>query len=105
MTVSIDWTISVGNILTISVIMFTIVAAYFKLMGRVDRVEDRFTDMTKTMERMGETIIEIGVVLAASKVIEHRLDRAENDIREIKHGEGFVFPLGRVRPPEPGGLG
>jgi hypothetical protein len=91
--VAIDWTISVGNLLTIVVLMGSLIAGYVRLMMRVDRMEIKADVMADAMATLAETVKHLGALLGANKVIEHRLDRAEQDIHDLQHGESFVMPL------------
>jgi hypothetical protein len=98
--VAIDWSISVGNILTILTLLVTIAGGYIRLMMRVDRMELKFVGMSEATAALAVTVTKIGTLLTQSAILEHRLDRAEQDIHDLKRGEGFVLPLGPARKAE-----
>jgi ArsR family metal-binding transcriptional regulator len=89
----IDWTLNVGTIVQIVVLLSGIVIFTIKVKGDVSMVK------TDVGEIKGE-LKELRKVLTTQVDHEGRLDRAEEDIRsmrgdikELRHGEGFVFPL------------
>ena len=89
----IDWTISVGNLLQIVVIIGGIFAFIYSVKGDVAKVKENITDIKDELK-------ELRKVMTTQVDHDGRIARAESDIREIRadlkelrHGEGFVFPL------------
>lgn len=89
----IDWTINVGSIVQIVVIVGGIFAFVYSVKGDVSKVKDNITDIKEELKELRKVM---------TTQIDHdgRLRRAEEDIRgmreeikELRHGEGFVFPL------------
>lgn len=89
----IDWTINVGNLVQIVVIVGGIFAFVFAVKGDVTKVKENVSDIKEELK-------ELRKVLTTQVDHDGRLRRAEEDIREmrgeikeLRHGEGFVFPL------------
>lgn len=66
------------------------------------KVGSATTEIQSAIESQGTMIAElktetkkIGEVLVTLAITSTRLDNLEADIRELKHGEGFIFPLQR----------
>jgi hypothetical protein len=97
--VAIDWTISVGNILTLLTLIAGIIGLSLTHVRRVDHLEIRVDGLKLAMEGMAIAIKQVADVLTAQRVFESRLDRVEQDVRELRHGEGYVLPL--YSPPAP----
>ena len=86
----IDYTITIGNIIEICSILgggFVVLGA---LRGQVSTLKNDMIDMKEELKKVGEVLIKMAVT-------DTRLNNLEQDIRELKHGEGFVLPLGRVK--------
>lgn len=56
--------------------------------------------LAQRQDILGEAFKQQGDILKSVAVQDTRLDRIEEDIREIRHGEGFVLPILKVRGPE-----
>lgn len=89
----IDWTVNVGTIVQIVVIIGGIFAFVYSVKGDVAKVKENITDIKEELK-------ELRKVLTTQVDHDGRLRRAEEDIRdirssikEIRHGEGFVLPL------------
>lgn len=87
----IDYTITVGNIIEVSAFLGGVAVAAISLKGTVSRLKDDMTDMKAEIKKVGEVLIKMAVT-------DTRLNNLEQDIRELKHGEGFVLPLHRAHP-------
>lgn len=62
--------------------------------------------LSATVTSLSTDIIDIkadlkkfGDVLVTMAVTSKRLDNLEEDVRDLKHGEGFIFPLNKRVPP------
>ena len=91
----IDTTISVGNIAQILMLAGAIIVFVFGLQRRIDTLATQIEFMGKEVERLGN-------VVSIQAVQSSRLDRVEDDIRELRHGEGFVLKNWRA-PERPAG--
>lgn len=86
----IDLTITVGNIIEIAVIACGGIAAVVTVrnsvvnLGRdLSRMEADFMDMKIEIKKVGEVLVKMAVT-------DTRLMNVEQDIREMKHGQGFI---------------
>jgi hypothetical protein len=93
----IDWTLNIGNIVQIVVIAGGVFAFIFSVKGDVGKVKDNITDIKEELK-------ELRKVFTTQVDHDTRLARAEEDIRELRadvkelrHGEGFVLPLTKAR--------
>lgn len=91
----IDWTINVASLVQIIVIAGGALAFILAVKGDVSSVKDDIVDIKDELKQLR-------TVLTTQVDHDGRLARAEFDIREIRgevkelrHGEGFVFPLKR----------
>ncbi len=80
---TLDYTITVGNIIEIATIAGGGIWILVKLNNSVAILK---TDVDK----MQREIIKIGDVLTQLAVTKTRLDNMESDIRELRHGDGFI---------------
>lgn len=71
----------------------------FKLGRATAKLEGALTLQNVILKNQAEDVTELkadvrklGDVLTTIAVQDNRLDRIENDIREIKHGKGFIEP-------------
>lgn len=89
----IDWTINVGTMIQIGVIVASIVAFIVAVKGDVGTVKGNISDIKQELK-------ELRKVLTTQVDHDGRIERLEQDVRdmradikELRHGEGFVFPL------------
>ena len=80
---TIDYTITVGNIIEIATIAGGGIWVLIKLNNSVSVLKI-------DVDKMQREIIKIGDVLTQLAVTKTRLDNMETDIRELKHGDDFV---------------
>lgn len=79
----IDPTITVGNIIEITVIVIGGLGTLLTLRNTVNNLKADMTDMKAEIKKVGEVLVTLAVTTK-------RLDNAEEDIRELKHGRGFI---------------
>ena len=89
----IDWTLNVGTIVQIFVLAAGALTFVFAVKGDVSTVKVNISDIKEELK-------ELRKVLTTQVDHDGRLSRAEkdiatlrDDIKELRHGEGFVFPL------------
>lgn len=68
-------------------------------------VKQRLTSIELTLhalqadfKKLSEVLVNLSDMRGDIRLIDERVSRAENDIHEIRHGEGFVFPLLKPKP-------
>lgn len=86
----IDATITVGNIIEIAVIagggiaaLATVKNSVTNFRGEIKAMKLDFIDVKTEIKKVGEVLIKMAVT-------DQRLANAEQDIRELRHGHGFV---------------
>lgn len=86
----IDLTITVGNIIEIATIAGGGMIAVLAVRGSVNdlgkdlvRMEADFTDMKTEIKKVGDVLIRMAIT-------DTRLTNVEQDVREMKHGQGFI---------------
>lgn len=89
----IEWTLNVGTIVQIVVVAAGIFAFIYSVKGDVSMVKENITDIKDELK-------ELRKVLTTQVDHDGRIERLEQDYRdlradfkELRHGEGFVFPL------------
>lgn len=83
MAMPFDFTVNFSNIIEVSII----VGGLFISAGSFKRV---VIDLEKRMASVEERIGQLGAVLTKLAVQSERLGRVESDIRELRHGRGFI---------------
>lgn len=86
----IDYTITMGNIIEVVAICLGGGAALVTLRNTVNNIKADMVDMKAEIKKVGDVLIKMAVT-------DTRLTNLEQDIRELKHGEGFVLPLRGVK--------
>lgn len=79
----IDPTITIGNIIEISSIIGGGLLVLIKLNNSVTLLKMDVTSMQREIVKIGDVLVKLAVT-------ENRLSNIESDIRELRHGDGFV---------------
>ncbi len=79
----IDYSITIGNLIEIAAIVGGGVLALVTLRNTVSHIQDDMSDMKTEIKKVGEVLIK----MATTDV---RLSAVEQDIRDLKHGRGFI---------------
>lgn len=79
----IDPTITIGNIIEISVIVVGGVVAFIHVKSSVKNLGTQVDEMKSDIKGLNKSFTELAVV-------NNRLTNAEDDIRELRHGRGFI---------------
>jgi prefoldin subunit 5 len=79
----IDYTINLGAIIQIIVIVGGGLIAMISMKSTVDNIKSDMDEMKTDLKKVGDALVTLAV---ATK----RLDHVEEDIREMKHGRGFI---------------
>ena len=85
-----DPTVTIGNIIEIVTIACGGIAAVVAVRNSVTNLGKDLTRMEADFFDMKIEIKKVGDVLIQMAVTDTRLTNAEQDIRELKHGQGFV---------------
>lgn len=86
----IEQTITVGNIIEIISILVGGMTVFVTLRNTVANIKDDVQNMQIEIKKLGEILIAQADIRGEIKVIESRVVATEQDIRELRHGRGFV---------------
>ena len=86
----IEQTITVGNIIEIFSILVGGLTVFITLRNTVANIKDDVQGMQTEIKKLGEILIAQADIRGEIKVLESRLAATEQDIRELRHGRGFV---------------
>lgn len=93
----IDYTITIGNIIEIGsiiggglAVLWTLKADVSVLKIGADTLKIDLLSMQAEIKKLGEILINLADIRGEIRVLGTRVTMAEQDIREIKHGDGFV---------------
>jgi hypothetical protein len=90
LSVMIEQTITVGNIIEIISIIGGGLTVFATLKNTVANIKVEVSGMQAEIKKLGDILIAQADMRGEMKVLETRLFSAEQDIRELRHGEGFV---------------
>lgn len=85
-----DWTISVGNILTIVSLVSTVLYMFFTMRTDIKVMRHDISSLEKGQTILNEAFVQLGKILTQVAVQDNRLFMLEKNMDEIKHGQGFV---------------
>lgn len=81
----VDYTITVGNLIEIGSIVLGGLMVLVTLRSTVADLQTDVGDMKKEIKKVGDVLVQMAVTST-------RLDNVEQDIRDLKHGRGFIQP-------------
>lgn len=87
---SFDWTVNVGNILTLLALFGTALISYVKLNIDLNILKHDFDAVKKSMGILSDSVKGISEILTKVAVQEERLLNLSKDIDELRHGKGFI---------------
>src|SRR5258705_8076562 len=86
----IEYTISVGNILTIVGVVGSTMALLYSMKGDIVVVKHDIHYLQESHRALTEAFTNLGKVLTQVAVQDNRLNMMERRMDELSHGEGFV---------------
>lgn len=93
----IDYTISVGNLIQIGAIIGGGLLVLLALKNDVKALKDGATNlkgdlkqMQAEIKKLGDILVNLADIRGEIRVLDTRVTAAEQDIREMRHGQGFV---------------
>lgn len=86
----IDWSVSVGNILTMITIVAGSLAAFFSVKSDVRVIKHDMNNLAQRQEIVSESLAQITTILVTLAGQEERIKGLENDFRDLRHGKGFI---------------
>lgn len=86
----IDPTVTIGNIVEIAVLAIGGISAIFTIKSSVGNMKTDLVDLKAEIKKLGEVMIEMADIRGELKVGSNRIAACEQDIRELRHGRGFI---------------
>ena len=79
----IDATITIGNVIEISVIAAGGLITVVTLKNRISGITNDIVDMKQELRKVGEVLIQMAIT-------DQRVTNLEKDVRELRRGDGFI---------------
>jgi hypothetical protein len=106
----VNWEVSVGNLIEISVVVVGGLWTLFTLHSKMDsglvsvgkdikRLEGRAMAMEGNIEEMKRAMIQVAVQDERMNNQDARMNRLADELRDLKRGQGFVLDLPAPRSP------
>lgn len=89
----IDWTVNVGNIIQIVVVIGGGMWIFMSLRADVRVVRHDMNNMKQRQEDLGEAFKQLGDILKQVAVQDERINQMNRTIDELRHGQGYVSPM------------
>lgn len=86
----IDWSVSVGNLIQMLVIVVGGLSVFFTLRADVRVMRHDMSNMKERQDALNEAFKQLGNILTQVAVQDQRLVQMENKINELSHGDGYV---------------
>jgi hypothetical protein len=86
----IDWTINVLQVVEIGSIVLGGLGVMFTLRNDVKTMKKEISGVQTEIKKLGDILISQETIRGEIRVLDARLNMAEQDIREMKHGDGYV---------------
>lgn len=90
LSLMIEQTITIGNIIEIVVIGAGGISVFVTMRNTVTNIRTEVSGMQKEIKKLGEILITQADMRGEMRVLETRITASEQDIRELRHGDGFV---------------
>ena len=88
--VTIDWTISFGSLLQVASIMIGGLLGLVTMRNTVTGLQRDVASIQTEIKKMGDILTKMAVAETRLDNTDTRLTNVERDIRELRHGNGFV---------------
>lgn len=86
----IDFSVSLGNILTILSVVGSVMALLYNMKGDISIVKHDIHYLQESHRALSEAFSQLGKVLTQVAVQDNRLNMIEKKIDELAHGKGMV---------------
>lgn len=86
----IEQTITIGNIIEILVIGAGGVGVFVTMRNTVANIKLEVDSMQKELKKLGEILIAQADMRGEMKVLDTRVLAVEGDVRDLRHGRGFI---------------
>lgn len=89
----IDWTISVGAIIEIVSIICGGIGVAYTIVNRIGSVEYKVADLRADLSGIQDELKKLVLITTSQAVMDQRLAQIEKTVDELRHGQGFSFPV------------
>lgn len=86
----IDYSISIGNIVTILTVVGSVIAVIYNMKGDIAIVKHDINYLQQSHRALTEAFTQLGKVLTQVAVQDQRINMVEKRMDELSHGKGFV---------------
>ena len=86
----IDWSVSVGNLLQMLVIVVGGLSVFFTLRADVRVMRHDMGNLKERQDSLNEAFKQLGTILTQVALQDQRLVQMESRITELSHGDGYV---------------
>lgn len=86
----IDWTVSVGNILTILTVIASVIGLIYNLKADIVLLQNDVVHLEKAQVTMTDAFSNMGKILTSVAVQDTRITMIEKKLDELSHGKGYV---------------
>lgn len=87
---AIDLTITIGNIIEISVFTLAIAGFLIKRNNSINLITKELLEVQSEIKKLGDIITKMALANLRLDNTEQDIRELRSDVREIKHGRGFV---------------
>lgn len=87
---NIDWSISLGNILTILSVIGSVITLVYSMKNDISILKRDIDYLQDSHKALTEAFNQLGRVLTQVAVQDQRINMLEKRVDEIAHGKGFV---------------
>ena len=85
-----DWSISLGNILTIISVVGAATTFIWTMRGDINIVKNDIRYLQESQKALTEAFSQLGKILTSVAVQDTRLNMIEKKMDELAHGKGYV---------------
>jgi hypothetical protein len=89
-SVMIEQTITIGNIIEIASILAGGLTVFITLRNTVANIKTEVAGMQLEIKKLGEILVAQADIRGELKVLSTRISATEEDIRNLRKGEGFI---------------
>lgn len=86
----IEYSISIGNILTIVTVIGSIIALVYSMKNDINLLENDMKHLEENQRNMTEAFTQLGKILTSVAVQDTRIILIEKRLDEIAHGKGII---------------
>lgn len=90
LSVMIEQTITIGNIIEIISILAGGITVFVTLRNTVTHIKDDVAEVQVEIKKLGQILIDQAGIRVELRGLDKRVSASEQDIRELRHGRGFV---------------